>query len=56
MNTIFVENMAGQDGLAIYSIGALVDNSSFALSNNTLYCPRGEYGYDKIADEVTRLL
>lgn len=52
-NTSFIDNQAGQDGLAMYSFGALIEAPSLTFSNNTLYCPEGKYGYAKKADEVS---
>lgn len=53
-NTTFIGNEAGQDGLAIFSIAVLEDSFNLIFANNTLHCPKGEYGYDKSADEVRR--
>lgn len=51
-STSFLENEAGREGLAILSIGSIQQASNLTFSNNTLHCPTGEFGYEKIADEV----
>lgn len=51
-NASFVGNQAGEDGLAIFSLGPLITTLGLAFSKNTLHCPQGTYGYDISADDV----
>lgn len=44
----FVENRAGEAGLAIMSLGIIEDMYDTRFESNTYYCPSGRYGYDKM--------
>ena len=51
VNTTFQENMAGDEGVAVFgSTTATLNNVSFA--NNTLHCAHGQYLYDAIFGAV----
>lgn len=39
-------NKAGEDGLAVFSIGGFNEPSNVTFENNTRSCSIGEYGYD----------
>lgn len=53
-STDFFENMAGEDGLAIMSLGIAETFSNVTFEANTFHCPPGEYGHDvdQFDDEV----
>lgn len=42
----FIDNAAGDSGLAILSLGSIDVMWNVAFQNNTLSCPVGEYGFD----------
>ena len=53
-HTNFTENMAAAEGLAIAAYGSLdlygdknFDGSAIRFSNNSFFCPLGEYSYDR---------
>ena len=41
----FIENEAGDEGLAVISIGLLVSMDNVTFQDNTKHCDTGEYGY-----------
>lgn len=45
--TDFVANEAGQDGMAVFSVGLVEEALNVTFDSNTLSCPVGEYGYDE---------
>lgn len=47
IETVFASNEAGQDGTAVFSIGVVEEALNVTFASNTLYCPLGEYAYDK---------
>ena len=44
--TSVVTNKAGEDGLAVFSLGGFNEPSNVSFQSNTRSCPFGEYGYD----------
>lgn len=44
--TNFLENTAGEDGLAIMSLGIAENFTDVTFAANKFYCPAGEYGHD----------
>lgn len=44
--TTFHENRAGEDGLAIMSLGIAENFTDVTFSGQTFFCPAGEYGVD----------
>eukprot|EP00752_Nemacystus_decipiens_P017814 g15971.t2 len=54
-NTNFFNNTAGEDGLAIMSLGIAENFFNVTFKANTFYCPPGEYGHDvdQSDDEVS---
>ncbi|CAM9483258.1 unnamed protein product, partial [Ectocarpus fasciculatus] len=51
IETVFASNEAGQDGTAVFSIGVVQEALNVTFASNTLYCPLGEYAYDKEAED-----
>lgn len=45
-NATFVENRAGDSGLAIMSLGIVENMFDTTFESNTYSCPSGKYGYD----------
>ena len=43
-NCDFIANDAGDEGLAVISIGLLDSMENVTFANNTLHCDTGEYG------------
>lgn len=43
---LFVDNQAGEDGTAIFSVGVLYDVLNVTFERNTLECPIGKYGVE----------
>lgn len=54
INTSFVGNQAGQEGLAVISFGVIQEASNLKFVNNVLSCSIKEYGYENNAGEVTK--
>lgn len=48
----FIANEAGDEGLAVISIGLLESMSNVTFENNTLHCAAGEYRDMRNIDEV----
>ena len=44
--------MAGEDGLAVMSLGMLNDIRSLTFQNNSVFCALGKYGFEEDSDEV----
>ena len=51
-NCDFIANDAGDEGLAVISIGLLDSMESVTFANNTLHCDTGEYGDMEMIKEV----
>lgn len=48
-DTNFTGNLAGSEGLAVVTFGNLnFDSETIFFSNNSYFCPLGQYGYDKV--------
>lgn len=53
-NVSFVANRAGDEGMAVTSIGELDKTSNASFTGNTIHCPVGEYSIEKNADGEVR--
>ena len=45
--------MAGEDGLAVMSLGIVVNISALSFRNNSFFCPSGKYG---LAEDYSELV
>ena len=44
--------MAGEEGLAVMSLGSINDITDLTFRNNSFFCSSGMYGYEENIDEV----
>ena len=44
--------MAGEDGLAVMSLGLVNNMKNLAFRNNSFFCTSGKYGLEEPSDEV----
>ena len=44
--------MAGEDGLAVMSLGLVNNITDLTFQNNAFFCASGKYGLDKDSKEV----
>ena len=44
--------MAGEDGLAVMSLGLLNNITDLTFENNSFFCASGEYSLEEDSDEV----
>ena len=51
-NCTFESNMAGEDGLAVMSLGMAEDISALSFRNNSFFCASGTYGLTEDSDLV----
>lgn len=51
-NCIFVRNRAGDEGLAILSLGSAEKISDVEFDSNAFYCSSGTYGYEMDVSEA----
>ena len=49
-NITFVANRAGEDGLAVMSLGLAESITNVIFSNNSFYCSAGTFGYERQND------
>ena len=48
----FDSNMAGEDGLAVMSLGLVNNITDSTFQNNSLFCTSGKYDLEEGSDEV----
>ena len=48
----FESNTAGEDGLAVMSLGMVNNITDLTFRNNSFFCASGKYGLEKNSDEV----
>ena len=51
-NCSFESNMAGEDGLAVMSLGLVNCIRDLTFQKNSFFCASGKYGLEKDSDEV----
>ena len=51
-NCTFEWNMAGEDGLAVMSLGLVNNMKNLTFQNNSFFCTSGKYGLEEGSDEV----
>ena len=44
--------MAGEDGLAVMSLGGANNIANLTFQNNSFFCASGKYGLEEDSDEV----
>ena len=47
--------MAGEDGLAVMSLGIAENISALSFQNNSFFCPSGKYGLTEDASELVEV-
>ena len=47
--------MAGEDGLAVMSLGAAENISALSFRNNSFFCPSGKYGLAEDDSELVEV-
>ena len=51
----FELNMAGEDGLAVMSLGIAENISALSFRNNSFFCPSGKYGFTEDDSELVEV-
>ena len=51
----FESNMAGEDGLAVMSLGIAENLSALSFQNNFYICPSGKYGFTEDDNELVEV-
>ena len=44
--------MAGEDGLAVMSLGVVNNIANLSFQNNSFFCASGKYGLEEDSDEI----
>ena len=47
--------MAGEDGLAVMSLGIAENISALSFRNNSFFCPSGKYGFTEDDSELVEV-
>ena len=47
--------MAGEDGLAVMSLGIAENLSALSFQNNSFFCPLGKYGFTEDVNEFVEV-